>query len=118
LWQQRALMKRGLAGTGRVLQRISRGTTSSGRGRVRETDWELVLEINVPEHPVYRATARQTRMSISDEFAEGNDVPVRVDPTNLKRVLIDSDALDRARAEQRAAAAEAAEARKRKLLGE
>ena len=72
----------------------------------------------MPEHPVYRATARQTRMSISDEFAEGNDVPVRVDPTNLKRVLIDSDALDRARAEQRAAAAEAAEARKRKLLGE
>ncbi len=121
LWQQSALYRDGLVGTALVLQKIDRGFSMTVHGSGGPTSYkmyECVLEVTLPDRAPYRTTMTRRLQISNSEMQEGQTVPVRVDPRDDKRVLLDEKATDRVWKAAKANAAAAAEERKRALLDE
>ncbi|MGX9791861.1 hypothetical protein [Mycobacterium sp. MMS18-G62] len=84
--ERQRLMRDGLAGTATITDiHENVATTSIG------TWHELVLDVQVPNRDPYRATRRvSVELSASPHIRVGAQVPVRVDPQDRSKVLVNA----------------------------
>ena len=88
----RRLVKRGMAGTAKVLSAKQTNTVVQEGEFAWEAPyvWKYGLEVTVPGRDPYK-----TMLYICAYLSEGDTVPVRVSKFNHKRVTIDRDAYDK-----------------------
>ena len=115
LWEQRRLLREGLAVTGRVLHRADRGMVRSN-GRIPIHRWELVVEVSSPGSPPRRLSVSYDESSFDPMGEVGKLLPLRIDPRDEQRVMLDWDALDRAKTAAEAEAKRKSEEERRALL--
>jgi hypothetical protein len=117
IWQRAALKRRGLRGRGIVLSRIDRGTVSVEKTRSVHR-FDLVVEIHLEGEPPYRVPMTLWAGLLDYTTAEGQDIPVVVDPRDRQRVLYDQSALHDEYEAKRRREELAGEEKQRKLLAE
>jgi hypothetical protein len=102
IWEQRRLKKHGVSTSAKVLARVDRGYTSSS-GRVAYHRYELVVMFTLPTRASQRSQTTIELMAIdSTTAAEGTDVPIWYDPARPDVILLDIDAIEAAKAAERA----------------
>ena len=116
VWERRKLLRSGSKGTAVVLKKIDLPETWSSGRYYRAV--EAVVEVSVDGRPPYRTSITRDITRFSNEMNDGETLPACVDPENPKRVIVDVDEMKRAKDARTIAKSDAAEAEKRRLLGE
>ena len=117
IWQRSAMRNHGRRGQGKVLNRVDRGQRYLVN-RVPVNAYDLVVEITLEGGETYRASVSLNAYTHDRSTAEGEVVPLFVDPKDRERVMIDFDAIEAARDARNQRDADRAEAKRRALLAE
>jgi hypothetical protein len=115
-WQIRDFEKNGLRARAKVLQRVV-GDYSHSSGRVPFHKVELVLEVTIEGRPAYRIPHTEILDRFDSVVDVGNVVPIRVDPKDDKRVMLDVREIASAKKEARKQETARADAERAALLG-
>jgi hypothetical protein len=117
VWQRSAMRNHGRRGEGKVLSRVDRGQRYLVN-RVPVNAYDLVVEITLDGGETYRVSVTLNAYTHDSTTAEGQVVPLFVDPKDRERVMIDFSAIEAKRDARQQRDADRAEEKRRRLLAE
>ena len=119
MFQRHAITTRGVVGEATILDRVEVSVkVIGGSGRILFHLGDLVLDVRTGDQPLYRAPCRQEFIASQwMDMRTGAVVPVRIDPEDPQKVLVDTDARVRADADAERGDREEHARRQSELLG-